>query len=65
MLKPCEVCRRPGRFYIAHYPDGVNVESTAVVCSLACLAIWGWHYGKQLSKRTFQRLLGGKSGAPR
>lgn len=60
MLNPCIICKRPGRFYVAHFPDGEKQAASATLCSLACLGKWIWRYGIHLSKRVAQRLIAGK-----
>jgi hypothetical protein len=61
MLRSCVICHRPGHFQISHFPDGEHASSTAPLCSLACLAVWAWRYGAQLSRQAVQKLLGGKA----
>jgi hypothetical protein len=60
MLKSCVICNRPGHFQVLHFPDGERVTHSATVCSLACLGVWIWRYGIQLSRQVAQRLLTGK-----
>jgi hypothetical protein len=60
VLSPCLICKRPGHFRVEHLPDGKTVANSVAICSLACLGIWIWRYGVQLSRQAAQRLLGGQ-----
>jgi hypothetical protein len=64
MLKPCVICKRPGRFRVLHFPDGEHATHSATICSLACLGVWIWRYGIHLSKQAARKLIAGGLSKP-